>query len=145
MVDIRFVKVTQDHEWAHYHRINQEQIFKPRNLLYNPERPCFTDPSHHHFVLYSGSDIVAMAHVQCLNENEVALKCLAIDSNFQHKGFGKIMMGFIEKWGLDQGRNVLKMHAALSAEHFYRQLGYVEMPFGEQSIAQDVIDLGKYL
>jgi GNAT superfamily N-acetyltransferase len=145
MTDFRFVKAAQDHEWAHYHRINETQIFKPRNLVYNRESPCFINSNHHHFVLYSGSDIVGMTHVECLNPSEIALKCLAIDAQFQHRGFGQIMMAFIEKWCLDQGRNILKMHAALSAEHFYRQLGYVEMPFGEQSIAQDIIDLGKYL
>lgn len=37
------------------------------------------------------------------------------------------------------------MHSRLSAEAFYRKLGFAEMSFDDPSIQQEYIDLGKVL
>jgi len=43
------------------------------------------------------------------------------------------------------GQKFIKMHARLSAEQFYRKLGYVDMPFDDPSIQKEYINLGKEL
>ena len=55
------------------------------------------------------------------------------------------MMALLEKWIKHQDRGVIKIHAALRAERFYRKLGYIEMEFNDQSISEEIIDLGKVL
>ncbi len=55
------------------------------------------------------------------------------------------MMALLEKWIKNYGRKILKMHAALRVEDFYRKLGYTEMPFDDASISKEIIDLGKVL
>jgi hypothetical protein len=52
-------------------------------------------------------------------------------------------MGLLEKWLKLHGRTTIKMHANLSAEHFYRKLGYVDMEFDDIPISKETIDLGK--
>ncbi|HJD66421.1 MAG TPA: GNAT family N-acetyltransferase [Rickettsia endosymbiont of Bembidion nr. Transversale] len=69
----------------------------------------------------------------------------AVDKLGQNKGFGKYMMQFLEKWLRDQNIKILKMHARISAETFYRKLGYIDMEFNDISIQKNYIDLGKML
>ena len=54
-------------------------------------------------------------------------------------------MRLVEKWIKTQGRNIIKLHAAPEAEHFYRSLGFIDMEFDDVSISEDIIDLGKIL
>lgn len=53
------------------------------------------------------------------------------------------MMQLVEKWIKSQGRDIIKIHANLNAEHFYRKLGYDNVEFDDVSISKDTIDLGK--
>ena len=102
-----------------------------------------TDANHYHFVLYRGTEIVSVAHVELLNEKEAALRSLATDEPHKNKGYGREAMALLEKLVKSKGRSVIKMHAAGGAEHFYRKLGYKEMEFNDPSISKDIIDLGK--
>jgi histone acetyltransferase (RNA polymerase elongator complex component) len=63
----------------------------------------------------------------------------------QHQGYGAEIMCLLENWLKRQNIKVIKMHSRLSAEHFYRKLGYIEMPFDDPSIQERYIDLGKVL
>lgn len=132
-------------EWEAYHRIRQEQIFERTNVIYDRNHPTLSADQHYHFVLYKGTHIVCVAHVEFLNEYEAALRSLATDEAYKRQGYGTHMMTMIEKWVKQQGRQILKFHANLNAEHFYRELGYIDMPFNDPSIPKDIIDLGKML
>lgn len=134
-----------EEEWQEYHRIRKEQIFDPINVEYNPDHPSITKANHYHFVLYKGVKIVATTHIEFLNENETALRSLAVDYLQQNKGFGKYMIQFLEKWLRSQNIKVLKMHVRPSAETFYRKLGFVDIEFNDISIQKNYVDLGKML
>ncbi len=54
-------------------------------------------------------------------------------------------MKLLEKWLKQRNINILKMHARLNAESFYRKLGYIDMEFNDVSIHKNYIDLGKIL
>jgi len=133
------------HEWEEYHRIRSEQIFTPINIIYNPNHPHITADNHYHFVLYKGTRIVCAAHVEFLNENETAIRTLSTDEPYKRNGYGTYMMKLLEKWIKSQGRNTIKLHAALEAEHFYRSLGFIDMEFDDISISKEIIDLGKII
>lgn len=134
-----------EREWEHYHRIRKVQIFDPINVVYDPHHPTLTMENHYHFILYRGTTIVSVAHVELLNEAEAALRSLASDEPFKNKGYGSHMMKLLEKWIKNKGRTVLKMHANLRAEPFYRKLGYVDMPFDDPCINPEFVNLGKVL
>ncbi|WP_395477397.1 GNAT family N-acetyltransferase [Rickettsia endosymbiont of Pantilius tunicatus] len=142
---IYLTRCTNDREWQEYHRIRAEQIFEPINVEYDTNHPSITASNHYHFVLYKAKEIVATAHIEFLNENEAALRSLAVDKPHQKQGFGKYMMQLLEKWLRDQNIKILKMHARISAETFYHKLGYIDMEFNDVSIQKNYIDLGKVL
>jgi len=136
-----------DNEWENYHRIREGQIFKPIGVVYNRSHPSITAGNNYHFVLYKGRNIVSVAHVELLNDTEAALRSLATDETYKRQGCATYMLKFLEKWAGYQGRNIIKMHAGLRAEHFYRKFGYVNMVFDDSCICAvgDYVNLGKGL
>lgn len=141
----RFVMAATPKEWQEYHRIRREQIFEPLNIIYDENHPTITASNHYHFVLYKGLNIVSVAHVEFINESEVAIRSLATDKPYKMKGYAKHMMQLLEKWIKLKGKNIIKLHANPAAENFYRKLGYDTMEFDDVSISKDTIDLGKIL
>ncbi len=141
----RFLKVTHIQEWQDYHRIRKELIFDLTEVIYDPNHPTITLTGHHHFILCKGMETITVAHIDFLNETEAALRSLATDVPFQSQGYGREMMDLLEKWLKKQNVKILKMHANLRAEHFYRKLGYVETTFDDPCISQEYINLGKVL
>ena len=134
-----------DKEWDAYHRIKEEQIFRPVNVVYNTNYYPLKDSNHYHFVLYRGTRIVAVAHIEFLNENEAALRSIAADEKCKNHGYGSYMLQFLERWVKVHGKNVLKLNSRLSAERFYRKFGYVDMDFHDPTIQEKVVDMGKIL
>jgi GrpB-like predicted nucleotidyltransferase (UPF0157 family)/GNAT superfamily N-acetyltransferase len=142
---LRLLYCTHHQEWASYHRIRDEQIFKPIKVIYDKDHPSLNAQNHFHFVLCKGVEIVSIAHVEFLNETAAAIRSLATDEPYKQKGYAAHLMKLIEKWLKHHGRSIIKMHAHLRAEKFYRKLGYVDMEFDDVSISKEVIDLGKVL
>lgn len=142
---LRVVLACSPYEWSNYHRIRKEQLFDPINVLYDENHPTISDDKHVHLVYFKGSKITTVAHLEFLNDSEVALRSLATDEDYQNQGFGKAMLVLIEKWLKQQHIKVIKMHARTAAVSFYRQLGYVDMNFEGSCINEDNIDLGKIL
>ena len=132
-------------ELQEYHRIRREQIFTPLNIIYDENHPSLTAENNFHFVLYKGTKIICVTHIEILNESEAAIRSLATDEPHKRNGYGAYMMKTIEKLIKSQGRNIIKLHANPNAEDFYRKLGYVEMEFDDVSISKETIDLGKIL
>ncbi|MFY9589657.1 GNAT family N-acetyltransferase [Rickettsia endosymbiont of Halotydeus destructor] len=132
-------------EWEEYHRIKEEQIFISLNTQYNRNHESITASNHYHFVLYKGVQIVAATHMEFLNENEAALRSLAIDEPYQNQGLGTYLMKLLERWLKHKNIKVLKMHARSSAESFYRKLEFIDMEFNDSSIQESYVDLGKML
>ena len=130
----RFVMAFTPKEWEAYHRIRKEQIFAPLNIIYDENHPTLAAEDHFHFVLYKGSKIVSVTHVEFLNQAEAAIRSLATDEPYKRNGYGGYIMQLVEKWIKSQGRNIIKLHANPNAEHFYHKLGYTEMEFDDVSI-----------
>jgi N-acetylglutamate synthase-like GNAT family acetyltransferase len=137
--------VTHHKEWENYHRIRKQQIFDPIGIIYDHQHPTLTEPGHHHFILCKGVTVVTTAHIEFLNAEEAALRSLATDADLQSQGYGKQMMYLLEQWLKHKKIKILKMHARLSAEGFYRKLGYQECDFDDRCIQQHYINLGKIL
>jgi len=134
-------------EWGSYHYIKEQQIFNSTNVTYDRNHPSIIAENNYHFILYKGVTIVSVAQVELLLKDPevIALRSLATDSPYKKKGYGSYIMKAIEKWGKYNGRKIIKMHARLSAENFYRNLGYSDMLFYDPCIQQEYVDLGKEL
>lgn len=134
-------------EWDRYHYIKEQQIFNSTSVTYDRNHPSISEKNNYHFILYKGVNIVSVAQVELLLKDSevIALRSLATDSPYKQQGYGSYIMKAIEKWGKYKGKKIIKTHARLSAEQFYRNLGYSDMLFDDPSIQQEYIDLAKEL
>ncbi|MBX9977095.1 MAG: GNAT family N-acetyltransferase [Alphaproteobacteria bacterium] len=144
---LRAVKALTKREWDTYHRIRKERIFADfPHIIYDRNHPSLTEDHHHHFLLYNDQDIVCVAHVELLSDQDAALRALATDKIHERKGYGSYMLVLIERWIKHQDRYVIKMHARPNAVSFYRKLGYIHMCFDDDpSIQENPVDLGKII
>lgn len=145
---IRIVKTLTDREWEAYHRIRKQQIFDLIKIEYDFNHPTLHDPNHTHLVMYKGSTIIGVAHLEFLTQQEVALRPFAIDTPYQNKGLGSILLQEIERWLIHQKYILVRLHANPAAFSFYERLGYTKMPFPENKELSGIlkcIDMGKKL
>ena len=59
-----------------------------------------------------------------VNDEEIRLMQVAVDSKYQREGVGREMVKYAEKRARDAGYSRIVMHAMLSVVHFYEKLGY---------------------
>lgn len=143
---LRFLRCSHHLEWKEYHRIRKTEIFDDLpNITYDENHSSITDINHIHFILCQGTKVVSFAHIEFLENSEVALRSLATDGSYQNQGFGTQLMQLLEKWLKQQGKRLIRMHANPKSEKFYPKLGYVDMPFDDVSISKEIIDMGKIL
>ena len=80
-----------------------------------------------------------------VNDEEIRLMQVAVDSKYQREGVGREMVKYAEKRAREAGYSRIVMHAMLSVVHFYEKLGYRQEGdiFEENGItfARMVIDL----
>jgi GrpB-like predicted nucleotidyltransferase (UPF0157 family)/GNAT superfamily N-acetyltransferase len=143
--EFRLMYCNHRNEWYRYHSIRKKQLFDRANLRYDKKHPTIFSSDCFHFILYKGVEIVTIAMVEFLDDKIAVLRGLATDEPYKRKGYAQEMMHLLERWVKYQNRQVIKMHANLEAELFYRKLGYAEIEFNDISISHNVIDMGKYL
>ena len=59
-----------------------------------------------------------------VNDEEIRLMQVAVDSKYQREGVGLEMVKYAEKRAREAGYSRIVMHAMLSVVHFYEKLGY---------------------
>ena len=133
-------------EWEAYYS-RQEQIFTRMEVEYDPNHYCISDPQHKHFVLYKGTDIVGVAHIEFLSLSDAALRPFAIDEPYQNQGFGSEFLTLIERWVKSQGRSVIRLNAEPRAIPFYQRLGYdfIEFIDHHKKIEYETVAMGKFI
>lgn len=137
--------VAHDKEWEEYHRIRKAEIFDGEPFEYNPNHPTITAEGHFHFVLYKGTEIVAVSHVEFWDEKTAILRPFATDRKHQGKGYGSFLLDFMEKYIKLNDKLIIKLHAYNVSLNFYKNRGYVDMDFEEESVFDNCTDLGKIL
>lgn len=59
-----------------------------------------------------------------VNDEEIRLMQVTVDSKYQREGVGREMVKYAEKRAREAGYSRIVMHAMLSVVHFYEKLGY---------------------
>lgn len=134
---------THINEWEAYHRIREKLLFSPLNIKYDRNHPTIYANNHFHFVMYKGTEIVSVAQVELVDEVAAILRSMATDTPYQRCGYGSKLLVFIEQWLKSKGVKIVKAHAELKAQNFYRKLGYIDVKFDDVSISNSTIKLGK--
>ncbi|MBA3239055.1 MAG: GNAT family N-acetyltransferase [Parachlamydiaceae bacterium] len=145
--EIRMQKCTHYSEWEMAKKLRNTYFFDPLGLE-DPYTWTFNHNDHVHLCLYHGVEMIGYAHIQLWPDHRAALRIFVINESHRKKGFGSQFLHLCERWLKTQGVQCLHDEARIDAVKFYRQNGYVEMPFqdpsGEPPSLEDVA-MGKKL
>lgn len=124
----RFLVCAHRDEQLAYHRIKEEQLYRPQGLLYAADDTIFTTSNNYCFVLVAGGLTVAIADVSLDSDHKKAIiQALATDKDYQNKGFGSYLLSCIERWLFLQKITIVSVKAPGNAESFFKKRGYSDL------------------
>ncbi len=104
--------------------LRQKVLRAPLGLqLQNTERDA-EQQQLHYGLLDDANNLLACVSVLHISENTVKLRQMAVDPGQQKSGLGRTLLEHVENELKAQGYAEIEMHARVSAEDFYRKLGY---------------------
>ncbi len=129
---VRLVRCTSKGEWDFAKKLRMTCFFEPLSIQ-DPYTWTFDHKEHVHFIFYQEDTMVGYAHIQLWANHRAALRIIAIDEQYRNHGLGSQFLHLCEQWLKNHGVKSLHDEARPSAIQFYRNNGYVEMPFNDPS------------
>lgn len=122
----RMVQALTDREWEAVRSLRNKNFFKE---MPDPFTWTFNRNDHIHFVFYKNNKIVGYCHLQLWLDLRAAIRIFAIDESYRRQGLGKLFLSLCERWLRYQGYRQIVTQSNPKAVPFYKQCGYVDMPF----------------
>lgn len=93
------------------------------------------EKDHRHFSLWQDNSLLACLVIVPLSERKVKLRQMAVNDQYQRRGFGQQLVARVEKQLASEGVNQIELHARVTALPFYLRSGY-------QSVGEIFIEVG---
>ncbi|MDG1146998.1 MAG: GNAT family N-acetyltransferase [Crocinitomicaceae bacterium] len=120
-IDIR--KPITPKEWEKYYDLRYKLLRKPLDQPLGSERND-GDLAGQHFALYENDILRAIARLDQSEAGISQVRFVAVHTDSQGKGFGKLIMNAVEAKSLKRGNHKMILHARDYAVDFYLNLGY---------------------
>jgi N-acetylglutamate synthase-like GNAT family acetyltransferase len=113
-------------EWTKYFDIRWQVLRAPWQQPRGSEKDEieFHDTTFHAMAIYNNNEIIGVARLHLLENNEAQIRFMAIDKNFQGKGTGKILIDYLEKIAKINNVNKILLQARENALVFYEKQNY---------------------
>lgn len=122
MIEIR--KPITEQEWADYYQLRYDVLRAPLNQPPGSERNE-GDATGIHFALYEDGILRAIARLDQVEPTVAQVRFVAVDSKYQGKGLGKLIMKSVEDKSIERGDLKMILHARDYAVEFYKAQNYV--------------------
>ncbi|MNK89112.1 putative acetyltransferase [compost metagenome] len=96
-----------------------EKIIKNMSKIFTSEYISLISKVRKVYVLVESNKIIGTASL-----DQDTIYTVFIDIRHHNKGFGRILIDFIERTALDSGITSLKLPSSITAQGFYEKLGY---------------------
>jgi len=96
---------------------------KPLGLNYTEEQLA-AEKDEFHFAAFDGDKLVGCLLMKAIGNDEIKMRQVAVDEDYQGKGVGKSLVLFSEKFAAENGFSLITLHARKTAVPFYEKLGY---------------------
>jgi len=96
---------------------------QPLGLQYTQEQ-LDTEKDEFHFAAFDGDKIVGCLLMKAIDKDEIKMRQVAVDEDYQGKGVGKALVLRSEKFAAENGFSLITLHARKTAIPFYEKLGY---------------------
>ena len=110
-------------EWETYYDLRYRVLREPLGKERGSERHE-GDASGIHFALSENGNMLAIARLDKVDDTVCQVRFVAVESDQQGKGLGKLIMDAVEERGRSEGYLKLVLHARDYALPFYEKLGY---------------------
>lgn len=120
-IEIRSPKT--ESEWFDYYDLRYRVMRKPLNQPLGSEKNE-GDETGEHFALYENGTLQAIARLDIAEERISQVRFVAVETETQGKGFGKLIMDAVEEKSKINGNHKMILHARDYAVLFYEKLGY---------------------
>lgn len=127
---LRTVNALTPREWDAVRHFRQFYFFDKIDIS-DPFTWTFEHDAHVHFVLYQDSEIIGYAHLQLWPHLRAALRIIVIVESKRNHQYGGHFLALCEKWLSLQGYQSLHLESSPEALRFYRNNGYIDMPFDD--------------
>lgn len=137
---VRLLPCRHAAHWEQVRRMRQQFFFDPARID-DPYHWSFTHANHRHFVLLSGVETVAYAHVQYWPDVRAALRIMVVEPAQRGQGLGRLMLQGLERYLRGESRVSLHLESSVAAVGFYLKQGYRAHPFGDPAGATSPDDV----
>ena len=109
------------------HKIEIELRYKilrqPLGMYYTQEQ-LDAEKDEFHFAAFEGEKLIGCLLMKAINSEELKMRQVAVDEDYQGKGVGKALVLYSEKFASENGFSLISLHARKTAVLFYEKLLY---------------------
>lgn len=110
-------------EWEEYYNLRYEVLRAPLGKERGSEKNE-GDITGEHFAAFRNGEIIAVARLDKVDEHTAQVRFVAVKTNLQGSGVGKLLMNAVENRLVERGFTEMVLHARDYALAFYEKLGY---------------------
>jgi GNAT superfamily N-acetyltransferase len=121
------VSVVSPEHWVAYHDLRRKVLFQDRGLFckYDSNHQDDRKPENHPVILTcNGAPVAAMRIDLVATASFAIMRTVAVTTNHQRRGYGRIMLSLAEEYALHNGYTAAVVFAAPDAVGFYTKCGY---------------------
>jgi len=112
-------------EWEQYYDLRFKVLREPWGQLKGSEVLADEDQADHAMVVDEETDkIVGVARMQTNTPFQAQVRCVAVLSEVQGRGVGKLLMNYLENLAKQKGFHEIILDARENAVKFYQSIGY---------------------
>lgn len=104
--------------------LRQAILREPLGLFFSFAELATENDSFHLGLFDENEKIIASLILKPINTKEIKMRQVAVDSSYQKKGYGKILVDFSEKLAKENQFDIITLHARQTAIPFYLRLQY---------------------
>lgn len=116
-------------EYKHSIELRRKVLRKPLGLDFTPN-DLNAEHDQFHFAIFDNGILIGILLLKTMKDispSILKMRQVAIDPEYQSKGFGSILVRFSEQWAIESGFNLIELNARNTAVQFYKNLDYKEV------------------
>ena len=134
-MDYELVEVAEPEDWAAYHTIRRQELFKARGRIYDPNRPDERLPGMHHLLLKGEGQPLATTRLDIRDDGTCVFRLVAVTASEQGKGHGRVLGRMVEDKARAHGAHTAYVNAAPTAIGYYEATGWQRHIWDEAELA----------
>lgn len=119
-----------------YHDIRKRVLFSMEGRInpdYDPNHPDETKEGHYPLVLVEDERVIGTVRIDKYADSSVIFRLMAVEPDFQRKGYGRSLIQLAEKFSLALGRKTVLLNADPDAVTFYEKCGFKRSEWQEEN------------